>query len=235
MIKYSLTVVAVLLNFIHSSDYIRTKNIRVVQTSKIDSSLVTIIEKPIKYSELRSNLSIKYLKERHGITENKPTIKPQIIVLHFTDGGTINSVYDYFNTEKIEDARKFNKTQSELNVSSHYLIDRDGTIYHLVCDTMFARHVIGLNYCSIGVENIGSKSKPLTEKQVIANVKLVKYLCTKYPIEYLIGHSEYYKFRNSKYWKETNNKYFTCKDDPGIDFMKQVRSSLVNYGLKEKP
>ena len=203
--------------------------------SIIDSNSLTIIEKPIKYSKLRESLSIKYLKERHSLLQNRPTIKPKIIVLHYTDGGTIHSVYDYFNTEKIEDSRKFNKAQSELNVSSHYLIDRDGTVYHLVCDTLFARHIIGLNYCSIGVENIGSKSNPLTEKQVISNVKLVKYLCSKYPIEYLIGHSEYSNFRLSKYWKESNANYFTYKDDPGVDFMKKVRSCLTTYKLKQTP
>jgi len=203
--------------------------------SIIDSNGLSIIEKPIRYSKLRESLSLKYLKERHCLIQDKPTIKPKIIVLHYTDGGTIHSVYDYFNTEKIEDSRKFNKAQSELNVSSHYLIDRDGTVYHLVCDTLFARHIIGLNYCSIGVENIGSKSNPLTEKQVIANVKLVKYLCSKYPIEYLIGHSEYSKFRGTKFWKESNANYFTGKDDPGVDFMKKVRSCLTTYKLRQNP
>jgi hypothetical protein len=46
----------------------------------------------------------------------------------------------------------------------------------LVDPELFARHTIGLNYCAIGIENIGSKSQPLTDEQVEANAELVKYL-----------------------------------------------------------
>lgn len=121
------------------------------------------------------------------------------------------------------------------NVSAHFLVDRDGTVYQLVDPELFARHTIGLNYCAIGIENIGSKSQPLTDKQVEANAELVKYLAKKYPIEYLIGYSEYGAFRNSKLWKETNPKYFTEKEDPSAGFMKKVREKLTDLKLKSQP
>jgi len=196
---------------------------------------INIIEKPISYSAERIKLSIEYLKIRHGISQETPTIKPKIIVLHFTDGGNIKSIYNYFNKTYIENGREFNKKQSLLNVSSHYVIERDGTIYHLLADTLFARHTIGLNYCAIGVENIGSEKEPLTEKQVLANAELVKYLTHKYNIEYLIGHSEYKKFRNTKLWKETNPNYFTYKSDPGDVFLKEVRVLISGLHLKYLP
>ena len=72
-------------------------------------------------------------------------------------------------------------------------------------------------------------------KQVEANAELVKYLAKKYPIEYLIGHSEYGVFRNSKLWKETNPKYYTGKEDPGSDFMRKVREKLRDLKLKSQP
>jgi N-acetyl-anhydromuramyl-L-alanine amidase AmpD len=190
------------------------------------------IEKRINYSEKRKRLSVEYLQKRHGLEINTPIIKPKIIVLHFTEGGTIKSVFNYFNNETIEPARTFNKRQSDLNVSAHYLIDRDGTIYHLVADTLFARHTIGLNYCAIGVENIGSVSNPLTEKQVAANVALINYLSKKYAIEYVIGHSEYGKFRKTPLWKETDPSYFTGKADPGESFLKQVREGIKKLKVK---
>jgi N-acetyl-anhydromuramyl-L-alanine amidase AmpD len=204
-----------------------------VAKAKHDSiPTIRIIEKPISFSEVRKRLSIEYLQNRHGLNQEKPTINPKIIVLHFTEGGTINSVFNYFNKETIEASRTFNKKQSNLNVSSHYLIDRDGTIYHLLADTLFARHTIGLNYCAIGVENIGSVSNPLTEKQVAANIALINYLSKKYPIEYLIGHSEYGKFRKTPLWKETDPNYFTGKTDPGESFLIQVRKGIKNLKLK---
>jgi N-acetylmuramoyl-L-alanine amidase len=196
---------------------------------------IEIIEKPIVYNKERERLSVEYLKERHGITQEKPNIIPKIIVLHYTAGGTIKSNFNYFNNIKIESSRKINKDQSLLNVSAHYLVDRDGTIYHLVDDQLFARHTIGLNYCSIGVENIGSKEEPLTSKQVIANADLIRHLCKKHKIEYVIGHSEYTMFRKSNLWKEKNPNYITYKEDPGKKFLIELRELIADLNLKSKP
>ena len=132
-----------------------------------NNSTLQIIQYPINYSKDRTDLSIQYLKERHGLTQTTPTINPKIIVLHFTGFGNIKTIHEYFNAPTIEESRKVNKKVSALNVGSHYLIDRDGTIYQLIPDTLLARHVIGLNYCAIGVENIGSEKEPLTEEQII--------------------------------------------------------------------
>jgi len=166
---------------------------------------IVIIKKYISYDKKRQELSLEYLKKRHGLIKLVPTIDPKIIVLHYTAGGTLESNFRYFNKAEIEEGRAVIRDQSNLNVSSHYLIDRDGKIYQLMDDNMFARHVIGLNYCAIGIENVGSKEAPLTDKQIIANIQLVKHLKNKFPaIEYLIGHSEYLQFREHSLWKETN-------------------------------
>lgn len=193
-----------------------------------------IIIKPIKYDTERKQLSIEYLENHHGLIQNEPTIIPKMIVLHYTAGGTLTSNFNYFNNTHIENSITFNKKQSKLNVSSHYLIDRDGTIYQIIPDTLFARHTIGLNYCAIGVENIGSKKQPLTEKQVKANAFLIRKLAKKYNIEYVIGHYEYGKFRNSKIWKELDPKYFTGKEDPGENFMFKVRELISDLKLKKE-
>jgi N-acetylmuramoyl-L-alanine amidase len=147
----------------------------------------------------------------------------------------VETNYKYFNKTHLESARGTLKKQSTLNVSSQYIVDRDGTVYQLMEPNMFARHTIGLNYCAIGIENIGSKNQPLTEKQSLANAQLIRALTKKYNIEYLIGHSEYGIFRNSKLWKETDLNYFTIKDDPGKDFMKKVRILVADLHLKDRP
>ena len=196
---------------------------------------IQIIQLPINYSKERIKLSIEYLKIRHGITQTSPTITPTIIVLHYTDGGTIKSIHNYFNPATIEDSRPLNKKVSALNVGSQFLIDRDGKIYQLMPDNYLARHAIGINYCAIGVENIGGDNNPLTQAQVIANAKLVRHLSKKYKIEYLVGHSEYTVFKNTPIWKETDPKYITYKSDPGKKFMEGVRALTKDLGLKAKP
>ncbi len=211
--------------------FILISNLLISQNSKD----IEIIEKPILYNKERKRLSVEYLKERHGIIQEKPSIIPKIIVLHYTAGGTIKTNFNYFNNIQIENARKINKDQSLLNVSAHYLVDRDGTIYHLVDDNLLARHTIGLNYCSLGIENIGSKEEPLTNKQVIANANLIRHLCKKHKIEYVIGHSEYTKFRKTNLWKETNPNYITYKEDPGNKFLIDVRKLISDLNLKSKP
>jgi N-acetylmuramoyl-L-alanine amidase len=207
----------------------------ILNFSPAQQSEFKIVSKPINYSEERIRLSLEYLKDHHGLTQKTPTIIPKMIVLHYTAGGTVESNFKYFNNTHLESARNTLKKQSTLNVSSQYIVDRDGTIYQLMEPNIFARHTIGLNYCAIGVENIGSKKQPLTEKQVAANAQLVRYLTKKYKIEYLIGHSEYGVFRNSKLWKESDPKYFTGKEDPGKDFMSKVRLQVGDLKLKEKP
>lgn len=196
---------------------------------------IKIIQKPIAYSKEKIKLSLAYMKEHHGLEQTTPKITPKIIVLHYTAGGTIDSNFKYFNNLHLENQRATLKNQSPLNVSAHFLIDRDGTVYQLVDPELFARHTIGLNYCAIGIENIGSKAQSLTVQQVEANAELVRYLSKKYPIGYLIGHSEYGVFRNSQLWKESDPKYFTGKADPGDDFMKKVRAKLTDLKLKSQP
>ncbi|PIF43587.1 N-acetylmuramoyl-L-alanine amidase [Chryseobacterium sp. 52] len=203
--------------------------------AKAQTNEFKTVNKPIDYSPERVRLSLDYLKSHYNIVQNSPAISPKIIVLHYTAGGTVETNYKYFNKTHLESARNVLKKQSTLNVSSQFIVDRDGTIYQLMEPNMFARHTIGLNYCAIGIENIGSKNQPLTEKQSLSNAQLIRHLTKKYNIEYLIGHSEYGIFRGSKLWKETDPNYFTAKEDPGKDFMKKVRLLVSDLHLKDKP
>ncbi len=199
----------------------------------VQAQQIKIVDKPISYDSTRINLSLQYLKERHGIIQNTPTIVPKIIVLHWTAAKTFSSTFNAFYPAKLPNGDRKDIAQvSSLNTSSQFLIDRDGTIYRLMPENYFARHVIGLNYCAIGVENVGSADFPLTDAQLKANEMLVRYLCKKYNIEYLIGHYEYAKFKNTPLWKETNPNYLTGKNDPGADFMLNIRNNVKDLKLK---
>ncbi len=125
---------------------------------------------------------------------------------------------------------------SGLNVSAHFLVDKDGSIYRMMPETYMGRHVIGLNHCAIGIENVGGpEDSPLTEKQLKANIKLVRYLAKKYDIDFLIGHYEYTNFEGHPLWLERDSSYRTEKTDPGKDFMKKVRRATKNFNFTSVP
>ncbi|MCC5927725.1 MAG: N-acetylmuramoyl-L-alanine amidase [Cyclobacteriaceae bacterium] len=195
-----------------------------------------IIEMPLNFDEERKLLSIEYLKKRHGIDQDHPYINPAMVVIHWTAIPTLDLTYKAFESSRLPGTRAAISGASDLNVSAHYLVDRDGSIYRLLPDTVFARHCIGLNYCAIGIENVGDgKDNPLTEEQLKANHFLVKKLAGKYPIEYLIGHHEYQRFRTTEIWKETDPDYLTFKTDPGDEFMLKLRTLLKPLNLKGAP
>ncbi len=193
-----------------------------------------IIDKPITWNAEREQLSLQYLKDRHGLEQTSATIQPQMVVVHWTAIDNIEVTHDVFNPVTLG-GRADLTGASNLNVSSQFLIDRDGTIFRLLPDTTFARHVIGLNYLAIGVENIGSDDMPLTKAQLKANEQLVRYLKRKYPIDYVIGHHEYQNFQTTELWKEADPNYRTVKTDPGDKFMNQLRKNLEDLNLKPVP
>ncbi|MEO5998779.1 MAG: peptidoglycan recognition family protein, partial [Chitinophagaceae bacterium] len=146
-----------------------------------------------------------------------------MIVLHWTAIPTLEASFNVMNPAILPGSRKEIAASSSLNVAAQFLIDRDGTIYRQLPDTAFARHVIGLNYCAIGVENVGSDKALLTEAQLKSNEALIRYLVAKYPVKYLIGHYEYKQYIGDPLWKEVDPEYLTSKTDPGVGFMKDIR------------
>ena len=193
-----------------------------------------IIDKPITWNADREILSLSYLKERHGLEKSTATIDPQMVVVHWTAIPTVEVTFDVFNPITLG-GRADLTGASNLNVSSQFLIDRDGTIFRLLPDTTFARHVIGLNYLAIGIENVGGPDAPLTKAQLLANEQLIRYLKRKYPIEYVIGHHEYQNFQTTPLWKEKDPDYRTVKSDPGDKFMLKLRKNIQDLDLKPVP
>ncbi|NNE76389.1 MAG: N-acetylmuramoyl-L-alanine amidase [Pricia sp.] len=196
----------------------------------------TIIQKPISFDETRKKLTLEYLSERYGLEQDEPTIVPKMIVLHWTVIPTFEKSFEAFNPPTLPNWRPDIKDVSGLNVSSQFMVDRDGTIYQLMPETTMARHVIGLNHCAIGVENVGGTDEhPLTKAQLDANIRLVEYLAKKYDIQYLIGHYEYTNFEGHTLWLEKDDGYRTRKTDPGKDFMQQVRRETKSLNFEPVP
>ena len=184
-----------------------------------------IIYKPITWNAERERLSLEYLLKRHGISQDSARITPRIIVVHFTENMSVNATFKTFNPVLLP-GRKDLQGASQLNVSSQFIVSRTGQIYQIHPDNYFARHTIGLNYCAIGIENIGTSKNPLTKAQLKANAALISYLQTKYKIDYVVGHHEYELFNKTLWWRETNPTYITKKRDPGNQFITALRVLL---------
>ena len=195
---------------------------------------IEIIQTPISFSQHRHALSLEYIDKHYGLTPKDIKIKPKVIIVHYTAISTLEGSFNAFNHEVLPSSRSDIASKNEsANVSVAYLIDKDGTIYQLMPDNWMGRHVIGLNYSSIGIENVG-KNGTLTEKQLQANIELIKHLHTKYPnISYLSGHSDYRCFEKTSLWLEKDKGYRTKKEDPGEAFMKELHHAIPS--LKKAP
>ncbi len=196
---------------------------------------IKIIDKPIDFGQERIDLTKEYIKKHYGFEVDNIEIVPKIIVLHWTADMSLKKSFNRLKPQRLFSDRKDIAKASSLNVSAHFLIARDGTIYRLMPENYMARHVIGLNYSSIGVENVGgkgNKKEDLTKAQLKSNIKLVRYLKEKYPtITKLIGHYEYRELEGSEEWLELDSGYRTEKKDPGEKFMRAVRSKVRDLNL----
>ena len=198
-----------------------------------------IIDRPIKFGIDRIAMTRQYIQQHYDLNVSDITITPKIIVLHWTAIMNLHDAFKRLEGETLFHDRSDIANAGQLNVSAHFIVDRDGTIYRLMPETWMARHVIGLNYSSIGIENIGGEHnthEDLTPAQVRANIVLVRYLKNKYPgITYLIGHHEYRSMESSPLWLEQDSNYRTLKADPGNAFMTQVRHGVRDLGLQPAP
>ena len=174
----------------------------------------------------RQNGMAVYFDEHYG--PNAPNaLEPKMIVLHWTGVPSASSTWNTFASATLGGRRDIRGAGS-VNVSSHFLVDRDGTVHRLLPEDAFARHCIGFNHISIGVENVGgTKEQPLTEAQVDANVRLIRELRSRYPIDLVIGHHESKDFEAHPYFVELDPTYRSIKLDPGADFMEAVRVELT--------
>lgn len=198
-----------------------------------------IIDKPIDFGKERIEMTKAYIRSHYGKTVNNIEITPKIIVLHWTAEMSLDKSFKRLQPEKLLSDRKDIVKASALNVSAHFLVARDGTIYRLMPENWMGRHVIGLNYSSIGIENVGGKGNKrddLTPAQLRSNIALVGYLKGKFPtIEYLIGHHEYTQMESTPLWLEKDKGYRTVKRDPGEKFMRKVREAVGFMDLKKPP
>ncbi|MDO4997518.1 MAG: 1,6-anhydro-N-acetylmuramyl-L-alanine amidase AmpD [Neisseria sp.] len=132
--------------------------------------------------------------------EARPTDEISLIVLHnislapFEYGS--NAIEQLF-TNRINPAENpFFSILTELRVSSHFLIRRDGEVVQFVsCDEMAYHAGVSsfrgrekCNHFSVGIELEGCDFEPFIESQYLSLEQILTALCEHYPIEAITGH-----------------------------------------------
>ena len=147
-----------------------------------------IVWKPIPFGAKRKAEMRAYAIRHYGIDSWRLT-DPHVIVEHYTASESFSSTYNYFygDTPDVE--------LGELpGVCSHFVIDRDGTIYQLVALTIMCRHTVGLNYTSIGIEHVGTSDAEIlgNPRQLQASLQLTLWLMQRERVQLrnVIGHNE---------------------------------------------
>jgi len=152
---------------------------------------------------------------------------PRVIVEHYTAVSTFSSTFNTFAAD-VPDV----ELHELPGVCSHYVIDRNGTIYQLVSTHIMCRHTVGLNWTAIGIEHVG-----LSDAQVLGNraqmrssLALTRWLRCRYGIaaRSIIGHSEslsspYHRERVARLRRQTHG-------DMGRRAMNRYRAKIRRLG-----
>ena len=93
------------------------------------------------------------------------------------------------------------------------------------------REVNPVEILFLGADGRRLETHPLTDAQVVSNSRLVRQLARCFPIEVLVGHSEYRSLEGSPWFREADPDYRTTKPDPGEEFVRRVRLSLNDLSL----
>jgi N-acetyl-anhydromuramyl-L-alanine amidase AmpD len=195
---------------------------------------LAIVDAPMPWSDERAQLTLAYRRLHSDPAAKDLAIEPRVIVLHYTAAGTAKSTQHTFAPARLGGRPELARGGA-VNVSAHFLVDRDGTILRLQPETRYARHCIGLNHISIGVENVGDEARwPLTDAQVAANAALVRDLVRRFPITHLLGHHEAAAFAGHAYHVELDPGYRNTKPDPGPRFMQRVREAVADLELADR-
>jgi hypothetical protein len=196
----------------------------------------SVAEKPhivadyIPFGPERQQQMADYSQRRYGDSSIK--LKPKVIVLHYTAGGTAQSTHDLFAANQ--------PNGGELpGVVTHFVVDKDGTIYQeLPLDTR-GRHAIGLNHVAIGIEFVqdGGSGPEWADQQILHRKKqmagglaLVAWLQDKYGIEYrdIIGHATANDHRYFKDLSGITNDHGDWLGGDVAEFRKELREFRDN-------
>src|SRR3954471_4116182 len=147
-----------------------------------------IVRRPIPFPAKRRAETAAYA-QRHYRLNTWRLQRPHVIVEHVTASTTFSSAWSTFAAD-VPDA----ELHELPGTCSHFVVDRDGTIYQVVPLGTICRHTVGLNYTAIGIEHVGLSDAQVLRnaKQLDASLRLTAWLMQRYGISLgnVIGHNE---------------------------------------------
>lgn len=147
-----------------------------------------IVQKPIPFGAERRAETAQYAARHYGLRTWRLR-GPHVIVEHYTGTTTLGPVWNAFASDSPDP-----ELGQKPGTCSHFVIDRDGTIYQLVPLTTMCRHTVGLNWTAIGVEHVGTSDASIlgNPRQLRASLRLTRWLMARYAIapRNVIGHAE---------------------------------------------
>ena len=159
-----------------------------------------IVKKYIVYGSDRRAQTADY-NQRHYHQSTYTLTNPKAIVLHHTAGSAWQSAWNTFNANTAYNGEK-------PGVSAQFIIHKDGTIYQCMTLDLRARHCIGMNWKSIGIEFVQESRSGKDghwmdrqilsrDKQITAGLRLVRYLKARFGIRDtdVVGHATANKSR----------------------------------------
>jgi N-acetylmuramoyl-L-alanine amidase len=159
-----------------------------VPAARADVPKPTIVSKPIPFGAKRKQETAAYAQRHYGLNTYRLT-DPHVIVEHYTVTSTFAATWNTFAPDRPD---------AELHelpgTCSHFVIDRDGTIYQLVPVSIMCRHTVGLNYTAIGIEHVGRTDADVlgNKRQLRASLALTRWLRCRNDVQPgdVIGHNE---------------------------------------------
>jgi N-acetylmuramoyl-L-alanine amidase len=200
----------------------------------IDSMAKVILQYPIQDSA-----GLSYAVDWAG-TPNMGLRRPNYVIIHHTATNHHNEALQEFLTPGGREA------------SAHYLICKDGTVYHLLNDLLRSHHAgdskwgnsTDLNSSSIGIELVNNGNQPFTAEQINSLTTLLDRLKTQYkiPDANFIGHGDIAPTRKADPsrifpWKQLSEKGFglwwgdTTNVKVPSDFNYMMALRIVGYDI----
>jgi len=209
-------------------------------TNKMYKRQVREYAKLLAEYPLRDSTGLNYAQDFVG-TINMTMRRPNYVIIHHTAQNSCDETLKTFTVKARE-------------VSAHYVICRDGTVYHMLNDLLRAHHAgvsrwgntTDLNSSSIGIELDNNGFEPFPDAQINSLVTLLERLKKAYsiPAPNFIGHGDIAPTRkndpNWRFpWKSLSEKGFglwwndtTNVEVPSnFDYLTAIR--IVGFDVKD--
>ena len=183
---------------------------RYAKANRLYFAMIDSMAKVIQEYPIRDSAGLPYAADWVG-TPNMGLRRPNYVIIHHTATNNCNAALQEFTTPGGREA------------SAHYVISKDGTVYHMLNDLLRSHHAgeskwgnnTDLNSSSIGIELDNNGYQPFTEAQINSLIILLGRLknAFKIPDANFIGHGDVAPARkmdpNWRFpWKELSVKGF---------------------------